>query len=81
MKALVTKYLGPTDTRGARIKASDEDGNSVTIGYPYELSGEASHREAAEALQAKMGWTGALDSGALKSGYVFVFCEREQVTA
>ena len=35
MKAIITKYIGPTDTRGSRIKASDEDGNSITIGYDH----------------------------------------------
>ena len=73
MKAIKTKYKGPTNTRGSRIIASDEDGNRVTISYPYELSGEAVHRKAADALCAKMGWTGDLVSGSLKNGYVFVF--------
>ena len=75
MKAIKTKYKGPTNTRGSRIIASDEDGNCVTISYPYELSGEAVHRKAAEALCAKMQWTGAenLIGGSLKNGYVFVF--------
>jgi hypothetical protein len=73
MKAIKTKYKGPTDTRGSRIIASDEDGNKVTISYPYELSGEDCHRKAADALCVKMGWTGALIGGSLKNGYVFVF--------
>jgi hypothetical protein len=73
MKAIKTKYKGPTNTRGSRIIASDEDGNKVTISYPYELSGEDCHRKAADALCAKMGWTGELIGGSLKNGYVFVF--------
>ena len=73
MKAIKTKYKGPTDTRGSRIIASDEDGNKVTISYPYELSGEDVHRKAAEALCTKMGWHGQLVGGSLKNGYVFVF--------
>ena len=73
MKAIRTKYLGPTNTKGSRIRASDEDGNSITIGYPHELSGEAVHRAAAEALCAKMNWAGAMVAGSLKDGYVFVF--------
>ena len=75
MKAIKTKYKGPTDTRGSRIIASDGDGNRITISYPYELSGEAVHRKAAEALCDKMGWTGkkSLVSGSLKNGYVFTF--------
>jgi hypothetical protein len=28
MKAIKTKFKGPTNTRGSRIVASDEDGNS-----------------------------------------------------
>lgn len=65
MKAIVTKYHGPTNTRGSRITASDEDGNRVSIPYPYELSGEDVHRKAAEALCEKMNWGGR--SGADRS--------------
>ena len=77
MKAIKTKYKGPTNTRGSRIIASDEDGNRITISYPYELSGEAVHRKAAEALCAKMNWPGELAGGSIKNGYVFVFVERK----
>lgn len=76
MKAIKTKYKGPTNTRGSRIIASDEDGNRITISYPYELSGEAVHRKAAQALCDKMNWPGELASGSIKNGYVFVFVER-----
>jgi hypothetical protein len=75
MKAIETRYLGPTDYRGSRIKATDGDGNSATISYPYELSGEDCHRLAADALLNKMGWTGKLAGGSTKQGYVFVFVE------
>ena len=73
MKAIKTKYKGPTNTRGSRIIASDEDGNRVTISYPYELSGEAVHHKAAVELCKKMGWEGELIGGSLKDGYVFLF--------
>ncbi len=75
MKAIVTKYHGATDTRGSRITASDEDGNRTTIPYPHELSGQAVHRKAADALCAKMGWPGKLAGGSLRDGYVFVFLD------
>ena len=55
MQAIVTRYLGPTDYRGARIKAAC-DADSITINYPHELSGEDVHRAAAEALLVKLGW-------------------------
>lgn len=73
MKAIKTVYRGPTDSRGSRIIASDEDGNRVTVGYPRELSGMDCHAKAAVALCKKMGWTGTLHGGGLKDCYVFVF--------
>jgi hypothetical protein len=73
MKAIVTKYHGPTNFKGSRITASDQDGNRITISYPYELSGEACYRKAAQALCNKMKWEGNLIAGSWKHGYVFVF--------
>lgn len=73
MKAIETRFYGPTNTRGSRITARDMDGNAATIPYPYELSGEDCHRAAAEQLCGKMGWSGSLIGGATKRGYVFVF--------
>ena len=55
MKAILTRYHGPTNTKGSRISASDSDGNQITIGYPHELSGMDVHRKAAYALRDKMG--------------------------
>ena len=75
MKAITTKYHGATNTKCSRISASDEDGNRVSISYPYGLSGETVHRQAADALCKKMNWTGKLVGGSVKSGYVFVFVE------
>lgn len=46
---------------------------TLTIPYPYELSGEDVHRKAAEALRDRLGWTGTLAGGALPDGYAFVF--------
>ena len=54
MKAIFTKYHGATNTKGSRISASDEDGNRISISYPYGLSGEAVHRKAADALCERM---------------------------
>ncbi len=76
MKAITTRYMGPTNTRGARILATDVDKNRVTIPYPYELSGQDVHQAAAKALCEKMGWEGELIGGSTKRGYVFVFDSR-----
>ena len=51
MKAIITKYYGPTNPMGARIKATAEGVPALWLPYPYELSGEACHRKAAEALR------------------------------
>ncbi len=77
MQAIVTRYFGPTNLRGSRIKATAAAG-SVSIPYPYNLSGQACHRAAANALVEKMGWSnarhGELLGGQLPSGdYVFIF--------
>ena len=53
MQAIKTKFIGPTNTRGARIKASCEAGE-VTIPYPYGLDVIAAHRSAARALLDKI---------------------------
>ena len=77
MKAIVTRYKGPTNTRGSRIIASDEDGNRISVPYPHELSGTEVHRYAARKLCEKMNWSGAdtMVAGSLRNGYVFVFTE------
>ena len=40
-RAIVTRYLGPTNTRGSRIVADAGDRCRVTVGYRDELSGDA----------------------------------------
>ena len=75
MQAITTKFLGPSNTRGSRIKASAYAG-SITIGYSHELNNDENHRAAAVALCDKMGWIGAetlISADLPKSGNVFVF--------
>lgn len=76
MKAIQTKYLGATNQRGSRIKACTEGGNTITIPYPHELSGDAVHRLAAQALCDKLGWNRQFVTGGLPNGdYCHVFTE------
>jgi len=77
MQAIQTRYLGPTNTRGSRIKAWAAAG-SITIPYLHALSDQACHRAAAEALALKLEWNtpfyGSLLGGFLPNGdYAFVF--------
>lgn len=75
MQAIITKYLGPTNVKGSRIKATCAAG-SVTIDYPHELSGMDCHAKAAYALLAKMHWDYKLMGGQLPSGdYAFVLVD------
>ena len=51
---IFTKYLPPTDTRGARITAKFSFGlEKVTIPFPYELDHDERHEAAAKALILK----------------------------
>ena len=72
-QAIETRYLGPTNTKGGRIKATAWAG-SVTVPYDHALSLEDNHRAAAMALVAKYGWTGTYAQGghAKGVGYYFV---------
>ena len=82
MKAIQTKYMGPTNFRGSRIKATAE-GVSVTVPYADELNSEEAHAVAAVALVRKMGWPGDLIQGGRPDGrgYCFVFeSDRRVVT-
>lgn len=74
-KTIVVKYLSPTNTKGCRLKALDVNGNSITIGYPYEYSGIRAARVAAEKLMSKMNWKGTLVEGILKGAYVFIIID------
>lgn len=59
-QAIITKFLGPTNTKGARIKAHTGLGNtssSVTIGYHSlegSLSNENRYRAVAQELVDKI---------------------------
>lgn len=77
-QAIVTKYLGPTNHRGARVKASCHSTSRV---YPWEdaLDANDNHTAAARALAQALGWLGqgwTLAGGAMPDGsgncYVFV---------
>jgi hypothetical protein len=74
MKAITTKFHGPTNFRGSRVSATDSDGNRVFVDYSQTANSEAAHAEAAIALVKKMNWGPCtLIAGATKTGYVFVF--------
>lgn len=54
-QAIETKYLGPTNSRGARVKATAQAG-SVTLSWDNSLNADENHGRAAVALADKFGW-------------------------
>lgn len=67
MQAIRTRYLGPTNYGGSRIKASAQAG-SVTISYDYALNVDDNHKAAAQALIDKLNWDCSFSSGVLPCG-------------
>jgi hypothetical protein len=55
-QAIVTKYLGPTDHQGARIKATSGGGLTLTVAWDYASDVEDNHQAAANALADKYNW-------------------------
>ncbi len=80
MQAIMTKYYGPTNTRGSRIKAWCS-GGSVSVTYDHALSSEANHDAAALKLVEKMGWAGdrfnKLARGGMETGNVYVWVNEQ----
>lgn len=76
MQTISTKYFGPTDHRGSRIKASKSYGKNVYWhDYDYSMNTEENHREAAKQLLIKLNWesvSGSWIMGGTKDGYIFV---------
>jgi hypothetical protein len=56
-QAITTKYLGPTNHRGGRVKAKCEAG-TLTVEWEHAIGSEENHTRAAEALASKLGWIG-----------------------
>jgi hypothetical protein len=71
MKAIRTRFLGPTDTKGARIKAMAEGVPSITRAWEYALTADQNHVDAAEQLAHVYGWLplgSSFASGTLPNG-------------
>ncbi len=73
MQTITTKYIGPTNHRGARIRAVTASGQALTLPINHSYSDGRCHAEAALELCKRLGWSGELVSGSTSRGYVFVF--------
>jgi len=78
MKAIQTRYLAPTNTRGARVRAWDavDVQNSITLPWNYSKDTDDNHDFAVFKLCEKMAWKGKLARGSLANdGNVYVWVE------
>ncbi len=55
MQAIITKYIGATNTKSARVKAIAQAG-SLTLSWDDELGIDDNHFEVAKAFAEKFGW-------------------------
>lgn len=67
MQAIVTKYIGPSNVKGSRVKATAQAG-SLTLHWDDALGPDENHRKAALNFCMKFGWTGTYVSGGLPDG-------------
>lgn len=70
--AITTQFLGPTNFRGSRIKATCQAG-SVTVSYDHRYNAYENHAIAARTLAEKMEWRGHYYGGALPNGRGYAF--------
>lgn len=72
--AIVTKYFGPTDHKGTRVRAK-ADAGSIWWSWDHALNAEDNHTGAAAALATKLNWGGEWVGGAMAGGG-YCFCLR-----
>lgn len=70
-QAITTKFLGPTNSRGSRVRATSEAG-SLTVAWEHALNVTENHRAAAEKLAKKLEWAGLWYGGGTSNGFVWV---------
>jgi hypothetical protein len=71
-----TKFLSPTNTKGARVKAFTCNGHSATVPFDYSLNTLDAHFAAVIALKKKLktDWNiERMSFGGTKQGFFFCF--------
>ncbi len=85
MLAIQTHYIGPSNTRGSRVRAevmepargSFGTRRTLTIGWDDALSSHDNHNAAAKALITRLAWFGRWSRGGADPGNVYVCAWRE----
>lgn len=73
MKTITTTYIGPTNTKGARIKVTDGD---LTLYAYYDPASSNPHRTAMLEFCKKHNWSGTFQQAHLQKGYAFIFLSK-----
>jgi hypothetical protein len=78
MQCIKTRYIPATHTKPTRISAESTSGAKVTLSWDYAHGETGNHRQACEALRAKLGWTKELAHGEMvgaphKDAWYWVF--------
>ena len=73
-QAIETKYLGPTNHRGARVVARCAAGRKV-IPWKHELNPAENHALAACALAKVLGWNMPTHLAGTREGYVAIYSD------
>ncbi len=78
-QAITTKYFGPSNVKGSRVKAKAAAG-SIYLEWDHRFNPETNHAMAAKALADKMQWNGHYYQGAMPddSGYCFVAVDQRE---
>lgn len=80
MVAIETRYLGPTNTKGARIVATAQTRNRIVIPWFSSLGHTENHARAAKALRSKLDWNGLMVGGGTKLGMAWVFINNPETS-
>lgn len=78
LRSICTRWLGPTNHNGSRVKAigrkreSDMPALTLTDSWDYGHSVEENHARVAKLLAAKLGWSGLYVGGSTDDGFAFV---------
>ncbi len=77
--AIKTAFIGATNYRGSRVKASTMDSlkehrRSLTLSWDHSLDGQGNHQRAAQALAEKLEWDGEWHIADGGDVYLWVRC-------
>jgi hypothetical protein len=69
---IVTKYLAPTNNKGARVQAKSDQGEKVIIPWEHALSSFQNHEEAVKQLVARITYKGDVIISNYENGLIAV---------